>query len=101
MQNLIHNLPFARGKFCFAKDVSTKGRFLTWLKSLLPPANSYLDLQVIKMYFYLLIVNRILNSMQKTVLTSWRNLHFAQGKLDIRLTDTKCDTKFVLQNMFL
>ena len=53
------------------------------------------------MYFYLLIVNRILNSMQKIVLTSWRNRHFAQGKLDIRLTDTKCDTKFVLQNMFL
>ena len=53
------------------------------------------------MYFYLLIVNRILNSMQKTVLTSWTNLHFAQGKLDIRLTDTKCDTKFVLQNMIL
>ena len=85
----------------FCKRCFYERKVLTWLKSLLPPANSYLYLQVIKMYFYLLIVNRILNSMQKIVLTSWRNRHFAQGKLDIRLTDTKCDTKFVLQNMFL
>ena len=75
----------------FCKRRFYERKVLIWLKSLLPQTNSYLDLQVIKMYFCLLIVNRILNSMQKLFLTtcSWKNLAFAQGKLDIWLTGTR------------
>ena len=37
----------------------------------------------------------------KIILNSWRNLPFAQCKLDKKALDTKCDTKFVLQKVFL